>query len=879
MKMRCLPVVGLILGLVASCCGDAWACELPAEPSAAALPTDGDPNVKVVMTGPDTFYYLVPEETTIDLKIVWDPYDHRGGKLGAKWDWCAKHGVAGAQGVLVPDPTTVKYDNNHSGPRFYDLSAMSAFFSGLTVQGDAVNDELGNIPSDQLMPAAGTKPSDMLKQAFVKGDNEAFARIQVDERAPGYPDESGMCSPDTSQIPVDDLDAQIPNDSWDDSQKHTAWDVVTTVSPQRRYRRDFLDLSPNMYLGAVKIDPEVPPLSDYKAFILEGGPNVWTDDDALPTGPANSTTGAPGPTVSTSFWVPTLGAVPQDEIKVKVYAPSAGFLLKNIAWAWEEKLVKQVASSSDTNGNGILDDFGAYPAPTETVSKCSLGLQVFVTKGGKGSGYTAYKVYDNRPPLASNFKLTSKPALTKGQKMGSFGFEFEVADTNPWADKTVSLNAGDVSIDQKTANVTNSVKIYYSYPVYEYIARTGVGPANVCSANAGTLDEESSGVATWKGVYYKPYWVWKEAVASAQVPVLTQKLEGGKLIGGVWKITGTANFNQPVPWHFSTPMDNYTDPDGGAHPSVNTTDPTKLIKVFALVKDSTGKSCVGYNQVVPLLNAAGQIDTTLQADVDAPAVFDPKNGNSSTFLETDYSEKPPMTAVVTGWAAAESGPPYRWQKFDYEDSLPDTIKPEIEVFIFDQRRNKYHTFGTKAGGWAKYTNLEYKFDKDYQALSPIPYSDEAALTAGMLFQTANDNLFGDFYTKNKSLVNADYSTQFICQQNTRLTFHVRAWDNINTFQADKGISSINYTLVDSAAPNTDPRPSGAWDPVSGVTPRPYWTFRTANTGGEECSFTVTATDRATSVNTATLRINFKITGEDLTVRSLEEHRCRTNVAP
>jgi len=80
-------------------------------------------------------------------------------------------------------------------------------------------------------------------------------------------------------------------------------------------------------------------------------------------------------------------------------------------------------------------------------------------------------------------------------------------------------------------------------------------------------------------------------------------------------------------------------------------------------------------------------------------------------------------------------------------------------------------------------------------------------------------------------------------------------------------------------PNTDPRPSGAWDPVSGVTPRPYWTFRTANTGGEECSFTVTATDRATSVNTATLRINFKITGEDLTVRSLEEHRYRTNVAP
>ncbi len=859
------------------------ACSLPAEPMAAALPMTSDPNVKMVMTGPASWYYLVPEGTVVSLKIVWDPYDHNSpSPKPDKWDWCAKKGVVGASGIMQPNPTTVSYDA-HSGPRFYDLNAMASFFSSLSAMGDAVGDEFGATPSNQMKDAGIFSPSYLLKAAFVKPGNNSNATINSGDRVPGYPSTSSICSPSCNDEPIETLDSEVPNDSGAFTQFTAGPTVDTSASPQTKTTYSYVPLSAKLYLGDVKIDAQCPPLENYKAYILEGGPNVWADSDGLPSGPAGFTGGLGNPSgiISTSFWVPTLGAT-SDVIKVKVNCPSAGFVIKNMGWAWEEKVIIHTASSTDIDGDGALNDFVPGQNISETVKKCSVGLQCFVFKGTKGAGHTAYKVYDNRPPVASTFKITTPPTITKGQKMGQFGFEMKMADSNPFGDKPVTVSAPSFSFKHDINDVKNSIKIYYSYPVYEYVEKSGLAEGDLCTANAGLLDESSSGAATWKGLRYKPYWVWKEATGVNVSTSFEQKTDGsGKLVGGVWTLTGTANFDQPVPWHFSTDMAAYSDPDGAEHPSENTDDPKKLIKIFAIGMDSAGKRCVFYDSVAELSDANKQKETTRLADVDVPEAFDPAAGspNSSQPLVQDYNNKPPLSGVVSGgdWAGAGSGPSgagYKWQKFAYVDSVPDQIKPEIEVFIFDQRKNKYHTFGTKAGGWAKYTDLAPKFDKDYASLSPIPYSDESQLTTGMQFTTPNDGLFDAFFNTNKSLVNADMCSQFICQQNTRLTFFVRAWDNINTFQADKGIDTLTYALVDAATPNTDPRPGGSWTPGAVVDPLPYWTFRAANSGGEECSFTVNAKDKAG--NTQTLRINFKILAEDLNVRSLEEQRYRKN---
>lgn len=884
--------------------GAVVACELPAEPSAAVIPAKDDMDelgISIVNNGDGTNYFLVPANQEIKMYIVWDPYDHNGSKAVSKYDY-----------VWKPDYGNIPFENRvpaTDGKGFFPLSAMSRFF---TVQGNRkdINEAFGRstgetAPDNTFLPDNGLKPSELLIQGFVKGDNEATVTIIEDQQCSGYPNVSTLCAPSGIDLNVSEgePDSVLPN-NWDIfSPKTFTPPIYSKNGKDYRKTATFKPGSSGMYLGDVNIGMTTLKNEDYKAYIVEGGPNVWLGDEALPVLPNGAKEGGVGNStgeITVKFPTPTLGS--SGPIKVKVICPPAGFEITNLFWAWEENLKVEVAS--DTDGDGTFDSFFIDEADSECgerTIKCSVGLKVVVNKISNSAGFSAFHVYNTQPPITSKLELTSETVFNTGDSAVSVPFSMKVYGSDPFADKTVPSGLtgkrGDTAIDIKhdSDGMKNSIKLFMSYPVYTF-KPSGLLDKNdldkVDKMNLGLIGFDSSSTPTepkWKGMYYEQKWVWLPATINADAPTFAtvNADDESTLGGGVWTITGTAQFNVPVPQHFANDGAGKSaaySAHGWDYPAPDSPDVTKLWKLFGVAQDASGFKSVSYDEVV------GAIDPAT-AKASAGKVWE--NGvvlpdEPSTVLKTIYDNSPPLEDSIPADIAVDSEG-YTWQSYSYLKCV-DNTPPEIQLIVFDTRNNLYHIFGTNAGGDGKIESSVSNFNA-YMTASPNPYStaDNTAITNGLKFETFDGTLYDRFIDKEKkggaSALNPDDGIAgkgFVCQANTRLIFYIRAWDNINTFSgADHfGVEKISYTVRDDNKAAADTPPSkldDTYDPQELMQNPPFWQFRAPNVSGgapdgKEYSITVKAKDFAGKERELVLKIY--AVGSDLNIRSLEEKRQR-----
>jgi hypothetical protein len=904
----------------------AAACSLPAEPMGALIPMHGGPNatnanqLKIIeyndSNGKPSFYYIIPQGTTFSFQVVWDPYDHNGGRLKDKYDWLPKNNYP-----MAPNTPVI----NDYG--YFRLTDMKKFFQ-VTGNGnlmEAFQRETGNnVAANSFVPAEllGVQISlkKALQEAWIKSGQEGAVTFDNSEKAPGYGFNSTLCTPAGTDLDLDAANAEVPHIANQMIEPPGATDPpppLTTAQKQATARPTYeitrwVDRSCGIFVGNMSVDLTDIRETDFKAYIENdpNGPGVWQNDD-LPIGLENA---VPGTLMNgeyiirASFDTPTIGAggasvnghFPKEMIKVRVISPRAGFEVKNIWWCWKEETTTWVAS-------GTAGDWVEWiNPPTKSGPRpCSVKMVVKAYKPGGGVGHTAIVVYDSKPPIASKLTFNDPPTYRTGQPMSDpTDFTLEFIDSSPFANvhrvyKTYQTT-GTQWAEQKKEFITEpgSLKLFYAYPVYTFTPESPLTLDDFKNPQAkpvGTVDLVNSAPdnPTWKGNFYKVDWVWKEAsVSNVDATFAPQPADNGLRGGGVWTVTGKATFSQPAPWHFanegSTPGSIY-ESRSTKYPSQKTvTDLTKMMKVFAIIKDSVGLPSVAYDGIASMSQTAPNDTAASQHG----SVVHPITGGA---LTSSYNQKPPLTQAISNLLSYTASP-YPWQKEYAYMKVEDASKPEIQVIVFDTRNNCYHTFGTKAGGNAKLTNLGTHAQTSYVNLNPVPYSDADAtnIKTGLTFDAIDFNMFDKFFNKNgdgavSTLVTGNERKAFVCKKNTRLFFYIRAWDNIDTFKIDplnpaapnQGIKNLTYSVTDNASPINDARPSydGAYNPNLLFTSPPEWQFRAANWDGAanlttaECSFTVTASDLAG--NTQTLKLTIAVADSGVEIRSLEERRNRS----
>lgn len=889
-------IIGILL-LVGSP-GILLACSLPAEPCGAAVPdvTDSEFAAKAKLIPGAVPYFLVPQGTQLKLRIVWDPWDHNGGKMDDKYDWVAN------KGNIPADPKAPVID----GKAYFPLSAMQQFFRVTGNNGSLIEaiSRSGSTPPgetfiEETIPGIG--PNAMLSAGFVKPGQSGKASI-VGGTAPDFPDSSILCSsPSGTDLPLSELDVRLPNlSSTYTGDKLSNWQQFTMGGKTYRKRYQLVPTE-GIYAGALDFSLDPPKPEDFKMYVIEDpDPGVWMQDD-LPVLPAGSPGGLGDPSgeVTVNFDTPTLGA--GNPIKIGVSAPGAGYKVKNVFWCWVEQPEAQLGTDTSDPLDGVCDSWTPVPAASVNLRsyKCSTGIEMTVLKPSSGSGFTAFHVYDSKKPIASKFTLENAPVLECGKPIPALPFKLVVMDSNPYADKTVpALTAQDgTAIKYDKASIKNSLKVYMSYPVYDFKWKDVTLPDLYSAAkiDVGVFKYTDKLAPKWSGMYFETKWVWREAtltVADADIKPTQIKADGSPYWGGMkWEITGTANFGVTAPTHFANDgtvvSANYAAYN---YPAPGAPDVTKLIKLFAVVKDTAGWECTGYSEV-GIINP----DTAM----DAAGKTYPNAGKPDTGMEwkTTYGQQPPLAAAITA-ATGLSGDDYPWQAFAVHKVQDTSTPPELQVIVFDTRNNRYHLFGAKTGGDAKAVDAGTTGFDAYAKLNPAPYSvtDLGNLTTSMDFQTVNMANFDRFVDKTGTEGGADTLSEaalakaaFVCQQNTRLIFYIRAWDNINTFDVTtkkQGIKQISYSIADWAGDATElaaANKTGAYDAVDLMKNPLVWQFRSPNvdsasTGGgsldasKECSLTVKAQDEAGKEQT--LKILFAVLGNDLTIRSLEEKRNR-----
>ena len=190
-------------------------------------------------------------------------------------------------------------------------------------------------------------------------------------------------------------------------------------------------------------------------------------------------------------------------------------------------------------------------------------------------------------------------------------------------------------------------------------------------------------------------------------------------------------------------------------------------------------------------------------------------------------------------------------------------------------------FGTKKNVAAGYSQFGGATMVEDYSTGDLPYQPDKVTTINNAHKFSDlsniDDLFKNFLVGPGavSTIDADSQEGFVCQQNNRLVFYIRAVDNINSYVKAKnfGISNLTCSLRDKNGdvPGIDwPTPANMLKPIEHV-------FRYENVDkdgniGEEYYLEVTATDH--SINSRTFKLNFAVLGRKLDIRTLEERRKR-----
>lgn len=848
------------LFLVAIAAPSLFACSLPAEPSAAIVPINAAANgMKLVVDG-NTFFYLVPQGASTQFKVVWDPAAHNtGGNLQKdKYDWCTKAGLSFEDGTDSPN-----------GYGYFPIQAMADFF---TIQGnsgsiqEAFARETGMSTGDTFLPSIGG--AYMLLSGIVKAGQEGKVTT-LGGASSEYPD-AGVCNlvSMTNTIVNSAIDINFPTVGW---MIHEV-PISTADTPQmlqvyRKGDRAVVISGEGLLIESLEMAlTELTP-QDFKAFIRTGNPadNIEVKSTPSLVWSANGSNGTPGPDFSITFNTPSFnGTLNESRIQLKVWSPGAGYELSNMFWAWKEEGYKKssrrvITQPEVRNASGVV----VIPEKSEMREvwisdgsrKCSEEILLKLVKPAAEAGSTDFVVYDTKSPIAADFKIASADKLFKPTGPTTFNFTLKVLDTNPFFDKAFATSIENVSLIQKVDNL--DLQIFYTYPVYQYSAVSAQSINELKTANAGIADlDNTAGEASFKSFKHETKWAWKKAEVSNLSIGNSSQLAGstGKKAGSLTDVSGKLTIKQPLPWH---------ECNEGTGKSM----PEPVFKVIAISKDSAGNAIDQHATVSTTVGDSKIADT---AKPDAGSVV-------FAFNPADGAKIPPgdLPDQVNGGIDKS-----RWSNVELLKA-EDKTGPEIQVVVFDTRTNRCHMFGTKQNVAAGFSDFGVLGLKEDYSTGDVPYlGKETEISDAHKFTDMADiNSLFDQYLKGPdavSTVTDDSSKGFVCQQNNRLVFYIRAVDNINGYRIDKtyGVQSLSYKLTDKAGVVKDASISAAamLDPIEYV-----FRFENVDTHGNispEYSLVVNATDY--SGNPREFKLAIAVMGRKLEIRTLEERRQRLN---
>jgi hypothetical protein len=846
----------------------AWACSLPAEPCAAIVPINSDSADMELVEEGNTFFYLVPQDSSAQFKLVWDPAAHNSGTIQHdKYEWCTKAGIAFETGT--DQPNDYGYFPARAMKEFFEVSGNRASII------EAFNRTTGVLTADAFI--TGVLGPYMTLSGFVQPGQDGEVTTLGTGGAYEYPD--------TGLYPTTSLTDEPVAPAIDNGFAHSRFNTVDF--PLNYEQTEFESglaagsdkmihiHSEGLLIEDIEIDVTDIELEDYKAYVLTGNDATNIHFESSPFLPRTSdgregTSGGGGDNTdfSLTFTTPTFdGNKENSKIKLKVWAPGAGFEISNIYWVWQEDVYNKVSEERviqeaeyDASGTLIVPEIREEKEFYEFAQtfKCSQEIMLKIIKPAAEAGTTDFIVYDSKGPISSEFTLTPEKPEFGPTGPTTFDFNLKVLDTNPYFEKSFNETLGTRTLNQSQENL--GLKVFYSYPCYEYTAVSGKSINNIKTDidGYGLIDRENpdSTSPTFKSYTYEPKWVWHEAdVVVNSVSSEVKNSSDDLIAGSLNTIAGKITINQPRPWH----QCNESASDDGK------SNPLPVFKILAISKDTANLPCELYDGIAGIATPLESDIADPEATTDEIAV-DPRNG--SVIDAGDGDDLITSPGIQTD----------NWGNFTYLTSKDETA-PEIQVIVFDTRTNKYHLFGSKQHVDGEFCNFADKSDLDYSD-DDVPY-----LGKGGEIDTAHE--FTDFadiselYTKfisdsepAISTVTDDSKTAYVCQKNTRLVFYVRAFDNIRTFTSTSGfgISSLKYEITDHPdSPNSVPLTSvDNLEPVEHV-------FRFANvdeTGAvnPEYEFKATATDH--SGNSRDLLLKIGVKGRELEIRTLEERRKR-----
>ncbi|MBR4570282.1 MAG: hypothetical protein IKO19_06395 [Candidatus Riflebacteria bacterium] len=887
--------------------GGIKACELPAHPSAIAMPLNTE-NLKLVQTN-NGFYYLVPEGSEVQMKIVWDPYCHNAGS-GVK-----QEEYEGVVKENIPFDKDIPAVNERG---FFPLTAMSDFFvlrgnrKDLSEAFGREKDVNGSALGSKFIGDEGLGPEAAFAVMFSKIDD---LKLKIDGSSNDYESINGL----SDQLPSKLLEKRVFVDSNNSGSndvfimeggkaklvnKKGSSESLFSCAANDDFSKIKIYSDCGISLEKMEIVLRQPKPKEYKAFLVQTEKTDRIQVNGISyTEPSSTDDSYPasGEKFTVKFTTPSImakdGSTDVDSknsiIKMKVNSPAAGYDLKNLKWVWVENIyerktkgkveLKGVAGSTEVieeDGVKKIDcsNNDIYVYEKTDSKKSDKGITLLFAKGSQGTCYSAYMVYDNKGPISSKLTISSSSNGALQYKENNqeynnfdkdltttFNFVIEVLDTNPYFDSEFKLNE-KISQDKSKMNLT----FFYNYPVYNYKVEDKI---NLNNLNGYGLVDLASDNNTGYKPEFKSYkhtvdWHWKK-VSGDKVVInkitRTDKIKANDgeegLVGSVAKIEGTFTIDSPKPWH------------------VTDAEMENMFSVFALFNDTAGKS-----HITDAVKASeGKAESANPANLkDENYAVYPNETVSCKEIKSN-SELENFDLLTTNWSDKDY-----WQTINRLSSKDNTA-PEIQVIVLDTRTNRYHVFGS-----AKYTPAGLiqsgKANDDYRKLDfeNVPFINKNdGIEKQYLYNDFNNiSTLYDTYLKGPDAVSELYNyisskpnTGFVCQKNSRLVFYPRAIDNINYMKSDDkfGISTMDIKLFDYEGKEISINTTSTDRSFENV-------FRQENydkdgnlkAGMQPYKLIITAEDKANPVNKRVFELDIAVLGRTLDIRTLEEKRERVD---
>ncbi len=770
----------LMLLLAGNCLN---ACELPAHPSATAMPVgittkDGSKMtikeaqskglVTLIQGDKDgQFHYLIPEGSKVELKIVWDPVCHNNPadpnsdsfkRKVEEYEYIIDGHNEG--GKIYPDEEIGKV----GGYGFFPLSAMSKFF---TLNGnrkdvkEAFTREKGIKNQDEVIEAGISGPQ--LKLGMFAATGEKLEVSIVKGQDSGYKDSPTVDATYKSDIiELEGINAMLPGVHWNlklgeivpyiyDSSSEKAKSDSSFMAYKENNSEDNLIVYSKSGLLMKDIDYglEEPDPKKYIAYIVENDNKEKIHVSGINYDKINPDPNANGGSdgkFNVTFTTPSIAGCLSDgteadaAIKIMVNSPPAGYKLSNIFWVWEEQNYKRKKSGEvEVEGKGKIkldddDNKDVYVYEKSGKSrKCSCGLVIVIDKPQDGVGYAAYKVYDNCGPISTTMKLTENNTFAeedgktdKDSLSSTFKYEINILDSNPFIDKNIVARKNGDTVIEKTPSGDISqntdkmeVTFYYNYPIYNYEPKT-INSIEELKGN-GLLDF-AQGNESGHDPKFKTYTHNTSWYWKKAVNVKVDPVKVLKPItGDDGRLIGSIS---SISGSFT--IDNPKPWHASdKYPEI---EPGKEIdrnlSVFAVLKDPAGNTHI--------------IDVYKNDKTDTPL----ESANPKNFYKESYAVNPTENAadelkgnsdknsstspywvddlIVQGKNFDNTWDTSSWQPLNYLKS-DDKTAPEIQVIVLDTRTNRYHIFGTKENVAAGLNNFSTTTHKSYAGLDKVPY--------------------------------------------------------------------------------------------------------------------------------------------------------------